>query len=64
MKKAFDYEDRLLVNIATGEVTMKIFYMHPGRQVDIGGGQKVFQHCGCMFASALWKEYNTCAGKT
>ena len=32
MRKAFDYEDRLLVNTETGEVTMKYYYMHPGRE--------------------------------
>ena len=59
MRKAFDYEDRLMVDTQTGEVTMKCYYMHPGRKQD-----GVFVRCGCFFSAALWKEYKTPAERT
>ena len=59
MAKAFDYEDRVLVDQKTGEVTMKLFYMHPGRKQN-----GIWNYCGCYFSAGLWKEYKTVAGKT
>ena len=52
------YEDVLMVHPQTGEVTMKMYYMHPGR---VENGKMHF--CGCYFSAALWEEYIT-RGKT
>ena len=56
MRKAFDYEDRMMFDTNSGEVTMKLFYMHPGREVkvmdDAGNviGKKM-HYCGCYFSA-------------
>ena len=34
MQKAFDYENRLMVDTETGEVTMKMYYMHPASSAE------------------------------
>ena len=60
MRQAFEYEDRALVDAKTGEVTMKMFFLHPGRVEEKGGK---FKYCGVFFASTLWKEYTTIASK-
>ena len=59
MRKAFDYEDRVFVDCKTGEMTMKLYYMHPGRKQD---GE--MNYCGSYFSAVLWKGYKTDANKT
>ena len=70
MRKNFDYEDRVMVDSETGEVTMKMYYMHPGREVKnvddktgkVAGTRYIF--CGAYFSAALWKEYQALSNKT
>jgi hypothetical protein len=69
MEKVFDYEDRMLVDVETGEVTMKWYYMHPGRYKKVWDEKEKeyvlkFVYCGCYFASALWDEYQNAKGQS
>ena len=59
MREVFDNEDRLQVNPRDGKVSMKCYYMHPGRK----NKGVVRKYCGCYFSGGLWQE-GTIAKKT
>ena len=59
-----------MVDTETAQVTMKMYYMHPGREVknvddktgDVVGTK--FIYCGAYFSAALWTEYKALSNKT